>query len=71
MEGEISSDLWCLSSLQFLDVSNNRIRCIPAGITQLSKLQALLMNYCLMLEEIGELSSSLRERGTWLSTPGN
>ncbi|KAJ9676011.1 hypothetical protein PVL29_024811 [Vitis rotundifolia] len=60
MEGEIPSDLWCLSSLQFLDVSNNRIRCITAGISQLSKLQTLLMNYCPMLEEIGELPSSLR-----------
>ncbi|KAL6316776.1 hypothetical protein AAG906_021076 [Vitis piasezkii] len=60
-EGEIPSDLWCLSSLVSLDVSENHIRCIPAGITQLFELQTLNMNHCLMLEEIGELPSSLRK----------
>ncbi|XP_034675983.1 disease resistance protein RPV1-like isoform X1 [Vitis riparia] len=58
-EGEIPSDLWCLSSLIFLDVSENHIRCIPAGITQLFELRTLYMNHCPMLEEIGELPSSL------------
>ena len=38
MEGEIPSDLWCLSSLIYLDVSGNHIRRIPTGIIQLSKL---------------------------------
>ncbi|XP_034674134.1 disease resistance protein RPV1-like [Vitis riparia] len=58
-EGEIPSDLWCLSSLVSLDVSENHIRCIPAGITQLFELKTLYMNHCPMLEEIVELPSSL------------
>ena len=60
MEGEIPSDLWCLSSLKYLDVSGNHIRRIPTGIIQLSKLESLYMNHCPMLEEIPELPSSLR-----------
>ena len=60
MEGEIPSDLWCLSSLTCLDVSGNLIRRIPTGIIQLSKLKGLYMNHCPMLEEIPELPSSLR-----------
>ena len=60
MEGEIPSDLWCLSSLTYLNVSENHIRRIPTGIIQLSKLESLYMNHCPMLEEIPELPSSLR-----------
>ena len=60
MEGEIPGDLWCLSSLIYLDVSGNLIRRIPTGIIQLSKLEYLYMNHCPMLEEIPELPSSLR-----------
>ena len=60
MEGAIPSDLWCLSSLESLDVSENHIRCIPVGIIQLSKLIFLGMNHCPKLEEISELPSSLR-----------
>ncbi|KAL6316340.1 hypothetical protein AAG906_017975 [Vitis piasezkii] len=59
MEEEIPNDLWCLSSLEFLNISENHMRCIPAGITQLCKLGTLLMNHCPMLEVIGELPSSL------------
>ncbi|XP_019071921.1 disease resistance protein RPV1-like [Vitis vinifera] len=59
MEEEIPSDLWCLSLLVFLNISESRMRCIPAGITQLCKLRILLMNHCPMLEVIGELPSSL------------
>ncbi|RVW37489.1 Disease resistance protein RPS4 [Vitis vinifera] len=59
MEEEIPSDLWCLSSLEFLNISENHMRCIPAGITQLCKLGTLIMNHCPMLEVIGELPSSL------------
>ena len=60
---EIPSDLWCLSSLISLDLSENHIRRIPAGITQLFELQTLYMNHCPMLEEIGELPSSLTTMG--------
>ena len=58
-KGAIPSDLWCLSSLEFLDVSQNNICCIPIGIIQLSKLRNLFMNHCPKLEEIPELPSSL------------
>ncbi|CBI39279.3 unnamed protein product, partial [Vitis vinifera] len=56
---EIPSDLWCLSSLKFLNLSGNHIRCVPVGIIQLSRLFTLFVNHCPMLEEIGELPSSL------------
>ncbi|KAJ9705642.1 hypothetical protein PVL29_003623 [Vitis rotundifolia] len=59
MEEEIPSDLWCLSSLEDLNISENHMRCIPAGITQLCKLRTLCINHCPMLEVIGELPSSL------------
>ena len=59
MEGEIPSDLWCLSSLTNLNLCENNIRSIPTGIIQLSKLEDLYMNRCPMLEEIPELPSSL------------
>ncbi|KAJ9697372.1 hypothetical protein PVL29_009268 [Vitis rotundifolia] len=66
MEGAIPSDLWCLFSLKSLDVRENNIRCIPVGIIQLSQLDFLSMNHCLMLEEIPELPSSLR----WIGAHG-
>ncbi|XP_034676085.1 disease resistance protein RPV1-like isoform X2 [Vitis riparia] len=59
MEGAIPSDLWCLSSLTFLDVSESPIPCIPTNIIQLSNLRTLRMNHCQMLEEIPELPSRL------------
>ena len=60
MEGAIPSDLWCLSSLQILDLSENNICRIPAGINQLPMLEDLRVNHCLMLKEIPELPSRLR-----------
>ncbi|XP_034676061.1 disease resistance protein RPV1-like isoform X2 [Vitis riparia] len=57
MEGAIPSDLWCLSSLRFLDVSESPIPCIPTNIIQNSNLRTLRMNRCQMLEEIPELPS--------------
>ncbi|KAL6315413.1 hypothetical protein AAG906_000526 [Vitis piasezkii] len=59
MKGAIPSDLWCLSSLRFLDVSESPIPCIPTNIIQLSNLRTLRMNHCQMLEEIPELPSRL------------
>ncbi|KAL6315281.1 hypothetical protein AAG906_000366 [Vitis piasezkii] len=59
MEGAIPSDLWCLSSLSFLDVSQSPIPCIPTNIIQFSELRTLRMNHCQMLEEIPELPSRL------------
>ena len=60
MAGAIPDDLWCLFSLEVLNVSGNNIDCIPGGIIRLSQLHSLLMNHCLMLKEIPELPSSLR-----------
>ena len=60
MEGAIPSDLWCLSSLQILDLSENNICRIPVGITQLPMLEDLRVNHCLMLKEIPELLSRLK-----------
>ncbi|KAL6327245.1 hypothetical protein AAG906_016672 [Vitis piasezkii] len=55
------SDLWCLSSLEELDLSQNNMCHIPAAITQLCNLRRLNISHCKMLEEIPELPSSLRE----------
>ncbi|RVW25382.1 hypothetical protein CK203_116062 [Vitis vinifera] len=65
MAGAIPDDLWCLFSLQRLNVSGNNIDCIPDGIIRLSRLHPF-MNYCLMLKEIPELPSSLR----WIEARG-
>ena len=59
MEGAIPSDLWCLSSLRILDLSENNICRIPIGIIQLSNLVDLRVNHCLMLAEIPKLPSRL------------
>ena len=60
IEGQIPRDLWCLSSLQHLDISGNHIHCIPIGIIQLCDLRSLCINHCPMLKEIGDqLPSSL------------
>ncbi|XP_034691609.1 disease resistance protein RUN1-like isoform X2 [Vitis riparia] len=63
MAGAIPDDLWCLFSLEVLDVSGNNIDCIPGGIIRLSRLRVLFMYDCLMLKEIPELPSSLRRIG--------
>ena len=55
IEGEIPSDLWCMFSLEYLDVSGNHIRHRLTGIIQLSKLEILYINHCPMLDEILEL----------------
>ena len=48
--------LWISHGDQF----ENNIRRIPIGIIQLSQLNTLIMNHCLVLEEIPELPKSLR-----------
>ena len=60
-EGQIPSDFWCLSLLERLDISENRMCCIPSGIIRLCKLQTLVMNHCPLLKEIGEFPSSLTD----------
>ncbi|KAJ9671299.1 hypothetical protein PVL29_027334 [Vitis rotundifolia] len=61
VDGVTLSDLWCLSSLVVLNLSQNNMRHIPAAITQLCNLDYLNISHCKMLEEIPELPSSLRE----------
>ncbi|KAL6313312.1 hypothetical protein AAG906_019422 [Vitis piasezkii] len=55
MDGVTPSDLWCISSLVKLDLSQNDMRHIPAAITQLCNLEHLNISHCNMLEEIPEL----------------
>ncbi|RVW94212.1 TMV resistance protein N [Vitis vinifera] len=61
MDGVASSDLWCLSLLEVLDLSQNNMRHIPTAITRLCNLRHLNISHCKMLEEILEVPSSLRE----------
>ncbi|KAJ9684897.1 hypothetical protein PVL29_017066 [Vitis rotundifolia] len=61
MDGVTPSDLRCLSLLEKLDLSHNRMRHMPGAITQLRNLRCLNISHCKMLEEIPELPSSLRD----------
>ncbi|RVW58566.1 hypothetical protein CK203_110882 [Vitis vinifera] len=61
MDGVAPSDLWCLSLLEDLDLSQNSMCHIPIAITQLCNLRRLNISHCKMLEEIPELPSSLRK----------
>ncbi|KAJ9675441.1 hypothetical protein PVL29_024386 [Vitis rotundifolia] len=56
----IADENFHLSSLQVLCLSRNHISKIPAGISQLSKLQVLGFSHCKMAVESPELPSSLR-----------
>lgn len=58
--GAIPSDLWCLSSLEYLNISGNNICHIPVAITQLCKLKKFNISHCKMLQEIPKLPSSLK-----------
>lgn len=63
--GAIPSDLWCLSSLEYLNISGNNICHIPVAITQLCKLKKLNISHCKMLQEIPKLpSKSKKDRCT-------
>ena len=60
IDDAIADEIFHLSSLQVLLLSRNHISKIPAGISQLSKLQVLGFSHCEMAVEIPELPSSLR-----------
>ncbi|XP_040960959.1 disease resistance-like protein DSC1 isoform X1 [Gossypium hirsutum] len=47
-EGDIPSDISCLSSLTDLDLSGNNFISIPASLTRLSKLKSLKLSNCNM-----------------------
>ena len=60
MDGVIPNDVWCLSSLEVLNLRKNNFHHIPAAITRLRKLRYLKISHCKMLEGIPELPLSLR-----------
>ncbi|KAJ9676054.1 hypothetical protein PVL29_024849 [Vitis rotundifolia] len=59
MDGTVANNLWCLSSLEYLDLSESSIHRIPAGITECCNLKHLIIGHCEKLKEIPNLPSSL------------
>ncbi|RVW71073.1 TMV resistance protein N [Vitis vinifera] len=59
MDGTVANNLWCLSSLECLDLSETSIHRIPAGITECCNLKHLIIRHCKKLKEIPKLPSSL------------
>ncbi|TYG47777.1 hypothetical protein ES288_D11G368400v1 [Gossypium darwinii] len=58
-EGDIPSDIFCLSSLTHLDLSGNNFLSIPASITRLPKLKLLMLSSCKELKSLPELLTSI------------
>ncbi|KAG4123199.1 hypothetical protein ERO13_D11G311900v2 [Gossypium hirsutum] len=58
-EGDIHSDIFCLSSLTHLDLSGNNFLSIPASITRLPKLKLLMLSSCKELKSLPELLTSI------------
>ncbi|KAK8272766.1 hypothetical protein V6Z12_D11G357900 [Gossypium hirsutum] len=58
-EGDIPSDIFCLSSLTHLDLSGNNFHSIPASITRLPKLKLLMLSSCKELKSLPELLTSI------------
>ena len=50
----------CLSSLKYLSLSSNNFVTLPAIFSQLSKLEALDLSYCMKLQSVSELPSTTR-----------
>ena len=50
----------CLSSLKYLSLSAYNVVTLPASFSQLSKLEALDLNYCMKLQSVSELPSTMR-----------
>ncbi|KAL6269263.1 hypothetical protein ACE6H2_026174 [Prunus campanulata] len=55
-EGDLPSDIGCLSSLEKLNLSGNNFVSLPASIGCLSKLQFFWMNGCQRLQQLPDLS---------------
>ncbi|TYG47766.1 hypothetical protein ES288_D11G367400v1 [Gossypium darwinii] len=58
-EGDIPSDIFCLSSLTHLDLSGNNFLSIPASITRLPKVKLLMLSSCKELKSLPELLTSI------------
>ncbi|TYH46910.1 hypothetical protein ES332_D11G372900v1 [Gossypium tomentosum] len=58
-EGDIPSDIFCLSSLTHLDLSGNNFHSIPTSITRLPKLKLLMLSSCKELKSLPELLTSI------------
>ncbi|KAM7252910.1 hypothetical protein ACFE04_025528 [Oxalis oulophora] len=72
----LPSDLVRISTLKKLNLSRNHFITLPNGISQLSQLQSLELEYCKKLEGVPELPSSIEDLRTFncwslkaLSTP--
>ncbi|KAL6269264.1 hypothetical protein ACE6H2_026175 [Prunus campanulata] len=55
-EGDLPSDIGCLSSLEVLKLSGNNFVSLPASIGCLSKLELLWVNGCQRLQQLPDLS---------------
>ena len=59
LEGALPTDLASLSSLQNLDLSRNSFITVPGSLSQLSRLQNLILKHCKSLQSLPELPSSI------------
>ena len=59
LEGALPTDLASLSSLQSLDQSRNSFITVPGSLSQLSRLQNLILKHCKSLQSLPELPSSI------------
>ncbi|CAL5416790.1 unnamed protein product [Camellia sinensis] len=60
-EGNFPSNIWSLSSLRTLDLSNNNFRSLSYGFSHLSKLEYLQLSNCTSLQSISDLPGNLLE----------
>ncbi|EOY25762.1 Disease resistance protein [Theobroma cacao] len=59
-EGDLPSDICCLSSLEELILSHNNFVSLPANLSQLTKLYCLQLMGCSKLETLPQLPSSVQ-----------
>ncbi|KAK8712322.1 hypothetical protein V6N13_147562 [Hibiscus sabdariffa] len=63
-EGDIPSDIYCLSSLKVVDLSGNNFISVPSSLARLPKLEHLRVSNCRELKSLPELLSSIK--GVWI-----
>ncbi|CAK7328801.1 unnamed protein product [Dovyalis caffra] len=59
-EGAVPEDIGCLTSLWSLDLSRNNFVSLPKSINQLSGLEMLILEDCVMLESLPEVPSNIQ-----------